>query len=119
MAESLHDQSANGVHFFVAELRAEHLVEIFNRGQGAHRIGLTVQLTDIAIFFVVILIFDFADDQLKDILDGDQAGDAAEFINNDRHMIALRTKLFQHAVDALAFRHHNRRAQHFFHAERL
>ncbi len=33
VAKSLHDQSANRVHFFVAELRAEYLVEIFNRGQ--------------------------------------------------------------------------------------
>ncbi len=30
----------------------------------------------------------FPDDELKDILDGHQARDAAEFVNNDRHMIA-------------------------------
>lgn len=48
-----------------------------------------------------------------------KAGHAAEFVNDNRHVIALGAELFQHPVDALAFRHHHRGAQHLVDAERL
>lgn len=55
----------------------------------AHRPCVAAQLAEIDIFFFVVLVFNFPDDELKDILDGHRARDAAEFVNNDRHMIAL------------------------------
>ena len=89
MAEGLHHQPANGIHFFIAKVRVEGVVEVFDGGQGAHRPGMAAQLAEIDIFFFVVLVFNFPDDELKDILDGHQTGDAAEFVNNDRHMVAL------------------------------
>ena len=89
MAKGLHYQSANGIHFFIAEVRIEGVIEVFDRGQSAHRPRMAAQLAEIDIFFFVVLVFNFPDDELKDILDGHQTGDAAEFVNNDRHMVAL------------------------------
>ncbi|ADD76305.1 Hypothetical Protein PANA_1138 [Pantoea ananatis LMG 20103] len=119
VTKALHHQSTDGIHFIVAELGAKYLVEIFNRGKCANGISLTVELADITIFFIVIFVFDFAHDQFQNIFNRDQPGHTTKLIDHNRHMIALGAKLFQHAVNALALRDHDRRTQDFFHAERL
>ncbi|SAE65198.1 Uncharacterised protein [Enterobacter cloacae] len=110
MAEGLHHQTTNGVHFFIAEAGAKGIVEVFNGGQRAHCPGVAAQLTEVDILFFVILIFDFAHDQLKDVFDCDQTGNATKFINNNRHVIALGAKLLQHPIHTLTFRHNHGRA---------
>ena len=72
MTEGLHDQPANGIHFFIAEMRAESFVEVFNRRQRTNSPGVATELTEINIVFFVVLIFNFTDNQFKDVLNGHQ-----------------------------------------------
>ena len=107
VAKGLHHQPANGIDLFITEVSAESVVEVLNRGQRAHGPGVAAELTEVDIFLFVILIFDFTHDQLKNILDRDQSGNAAKFINNNRHVVTLRAKLFQHPVHTFTFRHNH------------
>ncbi|MNW08210.1 hypothetical protein D3C71_2049550 [compost metagenome] len=72
---------------------------------------MTAELTDINIIFVVVFVFDFANDQFQNIFNGHQTGYAAELINDNRHVITLGAEFFQHPVNTLAFRYYNRCAQ--------
>ncbi len=119
VAERLHNQAADGIDFLIAEMGAEGIVEVFDIGQCAHGIHMAAKLANIHIFFIVIFVFDLADDQFQNIFDGDQAGNAAKLVNDDSHVITLGTKFFQHPVNALAFRHHHCGTQHFINAERF
>ena len=46
-----------------------------------------------AVVFVK-LVFDFADDLLDDVFKGYQAGCAAVFVNDNRHVVALFAEFF-------------------------
>lgn len=83
MAERLHHQPADGINFFIAEVGAESVVEVFNRRQRANRPGMAAKLTEVDIVFFVILIFNFTDNQFEDVFDSYQAGNAAKLIDND------------------------------------
>ena len=107
VAKGLHHQPANGIDLFIAEVGPEGVVEVLNGGQRPHGPGVAAELTEVDIFFFVLLIFDFSHDQLKNILDRDQSGNAAKFINNNRHVVTLRAKLFQHPVHTFTFRHNH------------
>ena len=48
---------------------------------------------DVLVVLDVELIVDLADDLLDHVLDGDQARDAAVFIDHDRHVIAVAAEL--------------------------
>ncbi|MNI93380.1 hypothetical protein D3C73_1513210 [compost metagenome] len=89
---------------------AEGFVEVFDRGQRTNGPGVATELTEIDIVFFVVFIFDFTDDQFKNVLNGHQTRDTAELVDNDSHMVPLRAELFQHAVNTLALRYDNRRA---------
>ncbi len=64
MAEGLHHQPANGIHFFIAKVRVEGVVEVFDGG-GARTVSVAAQLAEIDIFFFVVLVFNFPDDEFK------------------------------------------------------
>ncbi|MNE19039.1 hypothetical protein D3C80_1121040 [compost metagenome] len=98
---------------------AEGFVEVFNRRQCAHGIHMTAELADVQVVLVVILVFNFADNQFQNVFDSDQARHAAEFVNDNRHVITLGAELLQHPVYSLAFRHHHGGAQHLVDAEFL
>ena len=42
----------------------------------------------VLVVVVVVLVVDVADDLLEHVLDGDEAGDAAVFVDDDRHVVA-------------------------------
>lgn len=73
MAEGLHHQTADGIDLVVAEMGAEGFVEVFDRGQCAHGVHVAAELADIQIVFVVVFVFDLADDQFQNVFDGDQS----------------------------------------------
>ena len=66
------------------------------------RIGVD---THIAFLVLVVLIVDFADDFLQNILQGDDAAGAAELIDDDGYMYLVLLKLAQQVVDFLCLRH--------------
>ena len=68
---------------------------------------MAAELAEIDIFFVVIFVFDFADDKFENIFDSDKARDAAELVNHNSHVVTLGAKLFKHPVNPFAFRHHH------------
>jgi hypothetical protein len=67
---------------------------------------------DIALVFVdVKLVVNFADDLLEHIFNRDQAGGTAEFVNDDRQVVAVAPKFTQQVVEPLAFRDEGGRSQ--------
>src|SRR5690606_1772304 len=62
MAERLHDQATDGIHFFIAEAGAKGLVKIFDGRQRSHRPGMTAQLAEIVVLFLVVFVVNLADD---------------------------------------------------------
>ncbi len=71
VTKRLHHQPTNGIHLFIAEVGAEGFVEIFNWRQRAYRPCMAAELAEVDILFFVVLIFDFADDQLQNIFNCD------------------------------------------------
>ncbi len=90
MAERLHHQPADGINFFIAEVGAESVAEVFNRRQRANAApGMAAKLTEVDIVFFVLGIINFTDNQVEDVFDSYQAGNVAKLIDNDGHMVAL------------------------------
>ena len=58
-----------------------------------------------------MLVFDVADDLLQHVLDGDQAGHAAVFVNHNGHVIVVGAELAQQHIQALGLGHEGGRAQ--------
>lgn len=68
MTKGLHDQTANGIDFFVAKVGAKGFVEVLNWRQRANGPCVATELTEVDIIFFIVLIFDFTNDQFKDVL---------------------------------------------------
>jgi hypothetical protein len=97
-------------------------VELLDLGQRLHapaRAELAfLDRQDVVLFLVeVVLVLDVADDLLEHVLDGDQAGHAAVFVDHDGHVVVVRAEVAQQHVQALRFRDEDRRAQHVAHVE--
>src|SRR5579863_1689858 len=106
----LHEQTRNGVEaLLLGEPRAEVFVELIDAGHAAHRELTLAVATDVLNVLDVELVVDLADDLFDDVLDGDQPGDAAVLIDDDRHVIAVAAELLQQHVQALGLRHELRR----------
>ena len=58
----------------------------------------------------VELVVDVADDLLDGVLDRDETGDPAVFVDDDRHVVAVAAEFLEKHVDALGFRHDHRRS---------
>ena len=117
MADGGGDQPADGVVLVVVEIRTEARIEIADRGKRVDQI-LAVGLgrdQRVRVLGIVVLVVDLADDLFQHILDGDQTGDAAVFVDHDRHVIARLAELAQQDIEALGFRDQHRRAQQFAH----
>jgi hypothetical protein len=59
----------------------------------------------------VVFVLDVANDLFQHVFDGDQAGDAAVFVDHDRHVIARDAEFTQQDVEALGFGDEDDRAQ--------
>ncbi len=93
-----------------ASLVEKYCVELLDRGRAAHRKIAGIVAPDVGLVLLIEFIVDFADDLLQRILDRHQAGNAAVFIHDDRHVIAIAAEFLQQHVDALGLRHEHRRS---------
>ena len=107
------DQAADGVVFVVVEVGAEAFVEIGDRGQRIdHELAVGLRRDEHRLVrVVVVLVVDLADDLLQHVLDGDQPGHAAVFVDHDRHVVARLAELAQQHVELLRFGDQHRRPQ--------
>src|SRR5690606_19311955 len=96
VADGGNHQAADGVVLVVGEVGAELPVEIGDRRQRIHHVLAIGQGGDQAgAVAVVVLVVYLADDLLEHVLDGDQAGDAAVFIDDDGHVVARQPELLE------------------------
>ena len=96
-AEFMRDQPAYGVENLIrvagAQRHLEGLGHALHGGFAAHAVAVVGQAEDVALVLVdVELVLDLADDLLDHILEGDQAGDAAELVDDDGHVVARAAK---------------------------
>lgn len=107
MPKRLHHQTTDSVDFFIAKVGAERFVEVFNGSQCAH--GLYDDSADGSRYHLLRHTrLQSHQQSVRDVFNGHQTGNPTEFVNNDRHVVTLRAKLFQHPVYALTFRNDNR-----------
>ena len=113
MAESVGDQAADGVEMLARERGAEEFVEGIDVGQRAHPPMQGFGLDDhVGRIVVIVFVFDFTDDLFEHVFDGEQAGDAAVFVDHEREVIAVAAKFAQQHIQPLGFGDEDRRAQH-------
>ncbi len=103
--QSVHDQAADGVELLVREVAAEVGVEIFDGRAGLGTELVLAAPKDARAFVVVVLVVDLADDLLEHVLDGHEPGGTAVLVDDDRHVIAARTKFLQQDIESLALGH--------------
>ena len=90
----------------------EMFVDALDRRISAHPEATVSQTVDVSFILVDIeFVLDFPDDFLKNVLNGDQAGQASEFVDHDRLVVAPGPEFTQQVIELLAFRHEHRRAQ--------
>lgn len=107
MPKCLHHQTTDSVDFFIAKVGAERFVEVFNGSQCAY--GPYDDSADGSRYHLLRHTrLQSHQQSVPDVFNGHQTGNPTEFVNNDRHVVTLRAKLFQHPVYALTFRNDNR-----------
>src|SRR5688572_6940246 len=81
------DQSGDRGVIFVLELGLEEPLDLIDLGR-AKNIPVTVLAIDYLndLFLLNIFILDLADDLLENVLDSNEAGDAAVFVDDDRYL---------------------------------
>ena len=102
LADRLGEKAADGVDVLVFDVAAEELAQLGNRVACGHAPGARLCFLGFD-GVVVVFVGEFTDDLLEDVLEGDQAGDAAVFVDDDGHVEALGLHLAQHVVRGLHF----------------
>ena len=119
-AERAQHEPADGVELVVRERGAEVLVEVGDLGLRLHAEAAVRLRDDVVVALVeVVLVLDVADDLLQHVLDGDQPGNAAVLVDDDRDVVAVGAELAQQHVEPLRFRHEHGRAQRVAQVERF
>ena len=96
----------------IPEVSAQRLVEVRDLGLCLDPITAVRLGNDVVLGLVeIVLVLDIADDLLQHILDGDQSGDSAIFVDDDGDMVAIGAEVAQQYVEALGFRHEDGRPQ--------
>ncbi len=117
-AQVVGEQAADGVDVLVGEVRAEGFVELADLGQPAHAHVAVGGGEDVVFLLVeIVFVLDVADDLLQHVFDGDQAGHAAVFIDDDGDVVAVDAEVAQQHVQPLGFGNEHGRAQHVAHVE--
>jgi len=98
--ELLHDQAGDGVELGVGQCRLEILVELVDARATAYAVLPIGIHADVLVVLDVEFVVDVADDLLDDVFDGHQPGNAAIFVDHQRHVIVLAAKLLQQHVEA-------------------
>ena len=117
MTEGIHHQAAEGVELFIGEVRVELIIELFDRRQPLDQEVAGGQLLDVVLVIDIVFILDIANDLFQDILDGDQSGHAAIFIDHYRHMVVGRAKFLEQHVEPLGLGHAGGWTQHILDVE--
>ena len=110
-AEDVLDVAADGVGFFIGERHVEGFVEGGDGGEGAYLVAAVAVGADGGVGDFVVFVVDFADDFFDDVFDGDEAGEVAVFVDDERHVVAVGLEVAQHRVQRFAFGDDGRRAQ--------
>mgnify|MGYP003694122647 CR=1 FL=1 len=78
------------------------LVEVGDLGLRLDAVAAVRLGNDVVLGLVeIVLVLDVADDLLEHVLDGDQARDAAVFVDDDGDMVAIGAKVAQQHVEPL------------------
>ena len=106
MAKLAEDKAADGVVvILLGQLQAQALVDLvdvdFGQGLG-YAVAEGANPVD---QFLVVLVDDFADDFLQDVLHGNQPGDAPVFVQHHRHVVSRVLELLQQDVHRFGFGH--------------
>ena len=99
------------------EVGAKVLVEFGDARGPAHQELRLALGADVLVFLDVELVVDLADDLLDHILDGDEPGNAAVFVDHDRHVVTVALEFLEQHVEPLGFRHEHRGPQELAHVE--
>ena len=96
------DVAADGLEAFGFDLEIQPIAELVETDLGAEDVRAVAFLHD-RIRLDVVFVADLADDLLEKILDGDEAGGAAVFVDDDRHLDLPALELLQQLRHALGF----------------
>src|SRR5699024_9378416 len=97
-AEAVGEEPRDGVDFVLDPVVEKHfhafglvveLGELAEAEAGDDAVGAVAEGFDGGAFVFVVLVGDFADDFLEDVLDGDEPGDAAVFVDEDGDVVAV------------------------------
>ena len=74
MADGMHDHTADGVILGIRVFRPEFFIEFFNRGDAQNMVGTIIGFGDflLIIVIIVVFVFNFTDNELQDILNGNK-----------------------------------------------
>ena len=99
-------QATDSFKISFGQVHPEGLVDALYGGVATDTVGPVAKTKDVAVVFCnVKLVFDFSNDLLEHVLDGDKAGNTSEFVYDDGQVIAVATKLTQQVIQPLAFGH--------------
>ena len=87
-AERLGDEAADAVDVVVLDLESEQLAELVDRQPGRHPVAALADLLH-ELDLVVVLVGDVADELLDEVLERDQARDAAVLVDHHRQVVGL------------------------------
>lgn len=108
----MRDQPADGVEIILRQVHAEGRVDVGYAHVAGHTLVAVGQRDDAVLALgLVEFVLDLADDLLQHVLDGDQPGRAAEFVDHDRQVVAVGSEVAQQVVQRLALGHEDRRPQ--------
>ena len=97
-AEGLGEQPSHRVHFVVVELQIEEFAEVIDAHPGADPVAAVTEGHGFRAFGVV-LVDDLAHDFLDEILQGDQPGGPAVFIDDNRDVRGFLLQLAEQFTD--------------------
>src|SRR5579864_1670970 len=93
-ADVMHQEAAHGLETLPLNLDVEPPRNLVDAHLAAEDV-LPATLVDDRLGLDVVLVPDFPDDLLEQILDGDQAGGSAVFVDDDRALCLLTLELLQ------------------------
>src|SRR6266568_4003405 len=96
-AEAAEDHPADRVVWLVGEIEPQPLARVGQRHQAVDEEGAAFLAEERTL--AVELVLDLADELLDDVLEGDEAGGAAELVDHDRELHPLAAELGERAVE--------------------
>ena len=106
------DQAGHGLVVLVlGQLDPDRVADLVRSHQSGQR-PAAVRLAPGRLLARVVLVADFADDLLDEVLERDEAVDVAELVDDERHLQAARAQRVEQVVELEAGRDQHRRIHH-------